>query len=154
MSRRGFILFTVALLSLGLFAAPAFAAVNFRSGPTFTDEGTTLNVRGDVSGLGNEDLTVQLTAEGTASVVCVNPGGNRAPGQDTSVVTSGSQEDIEVKNGRARFNFSTDEPADPNPAEVCPNRSWDAQITDVDFTSATLTLIQGGEVVFQQTYQL
>jgi hypothetical protein len=38
----------------------------------------------------------------------------------------------------------------PQPAVVCPNRKWTATITDVDFTSATLTRIQGGEVIFTQ----
>jgi hypothetical protein len=94
--------------------------------------------------LGNEDLTATLTATGIADVTCTNPAGNVAPGQRTSVTTTGTQSDIEVKNGRATFNVTTAEPGPLNPAEVCPNRKWTATITDVEFTSATLTLIQGG----------
>ena len=140
------------LFAIALFAAPAQAAIRFHAGPTFTDQGTTLNVTGNVSGLGNEDLTARITATGVADVTCTNPAGNVAPGQRTSVTTTGTQEDIEVKNGRATFNVTTAEPGPLNPADVCPNRKWTATITDVDFTSATLTLIQGGQVVFTQTY--
>jgi hypothetical protein len=149
-------LFVVLFAALGLVFVPsaADAAVKFRAGPTFTDLGTTLNVTGDVSGLGNENLTVQLDATGVGSVICRNPAGNQAPGQDTTVNASGTQSDIEVKNGRAQFNVTTAEPPAPDPAVVCPNRKWTATITDVEFTSATLTLSQGGMIVFQQTYLL
>ena len=132
----------------------AQAAVVFHSGPTFTDLGTTLNVTGNVSGLGTQDLTVTLYAPGTAAVTCSNPAGQVAPGQRTSTSTSGAQSGIEVKNGRATFNVTTAEPASPNPAVVCPNRKWTATITDVVFSSATLTLTQGGQVVFSRTFAL
>jgi hypothetical protein len=130
----------------------AQAAITFHSGPTFTDRGTTLNVTGNVSGLGGADLTVTLNASGVGAVTCSNPAGNVAPGQATSVNASGSQSGIEVKNGRASFNVTTAEP--PAPTNACPNRKWTATITDVAFSSATLTLIQGGQVVFQRTFQL
>jgi hypothetical protein len=149
-------LFVVLLAACALAFIPsaAQAAITFHAGPTFTDEGTTLNVTGNVSGLGNENLTVILDATGTGSTICENPAGNRAPGQDTTVNASGSQSDIEVKNGRTSFDVTTAEPPAPDPAVVCPNRKWTATITDVDFTSATLTFIQGGNIVFQQTFPL
>jgi hypothetical protein len=149
-------LIVVLLAAFGLWLVPsaAQAAITFHQGPTFTDEGTTLNVTGDVSGLGNEDLDVTLDATGVGSVTCTNPAGNVAPGQDTSVTASGSQTGIEPKNGGAVFDVTTAEPPAPNPAVVCPNRKWTATITDVEFTSATLTLSQGGIIVFQQTYTL
>jgi hypothetical protein len=142
------------LTSLAVLLVPgvAQAAVTFHSGPTFTDNGTTLTVRGNVSGLGNEDLSVFLSATGVAEVTCTNPAGNVAPGQDTTTTTSGSQTGIEPKNGRATFTVTTAQPTAPT--DACPNRKWTATVTDVDFTSATLTLVQGGQVVFQQTYQL
>lgn len=139
-------------LSVGVLAPSAFAAVKFHAGPTFTDEGTTLNVTGNVSGLGNDDLTVVLDASGIASVICRNPAGHRAPGQDTAVDASGSVEGIEVKNGRASFDVTTAEPTVSS--DACPNDKWTAIVTDVAFSSATLTLIQDGETVFQDTYDL
>jgi len=140
------------LCAVVLMAGPAHAAVVFHAGPTFTDLGTTLNVTGNVSGLGNDDLTATLTATGTADVTCTNPAGNVAPGQRTSVTTTGTQSDIEVKNGRATFSVTTAEPGPLDPAVVCPNRKWTATITDVDFTSATLKLIQNDVVFFTQAF--
>lgn len=152
--RRLFVALLAACGLLFVTATTAQAAVRFHAGPTFSDQGTTLNVTGNVSGLGNEDLTVQLDATGTGSVVCENPAGHRAPGQDTTVNASGTESGIEVKNGRASFDVTTAEPPAPDPAVVCPNPKWTATITDVEFTSATLTLIQAGQPVFQQTFEL
>ena len=152
MQRRAAVLLVSTMLAIGLFAPSAFAAVKFHAGPTFTDQGTTLNVTGNVSGLGVENLTATLTATGTASVECINPAGNRAPGQDTSVTTTGSQSNIQVKNGRATFNVTSAEPTVTSAA--CPNNKWRAIVTDVDFSSATLTLTQGGKTVFSKTYAL
>jgi hypothetical protein len=146
----------VALIVLTLFSVNTAFAVSphfVGGGPTFTDEGTTLNAVGSVAGLGNEDLTVVLDATGIASVECVNPGGNRAPGQDTSVDVSGEVTDIEVKNGRAFFNVSTNEPVVTG-AEACPNPQWTAVVTDVAFSDATLTFFQGGEQVLQESFEV
>jgi hypothetical protein len=151
---RKLLVVVFAACAMAFIPSTAQAAIKFHAGPTFTDQGTTVNSTGNVSGLGMGDLTVVLDASGTGSVICQNPAGNRAPGQDISVDASGSQTGIEVKNGRASFDVTTAEPPPPDPAVVCPSRKWTATITDVDFTSATLTLIQNGEIVFQQTTPL
>jgi len=75
-------------------------------------------------------------------------------GQRTTFTTSGSQTGIEPKNGRATFDVTTAEPGPLNPAVVCPNKKWTATITDVHFSSATLTLTQDDVVIFQHTYPL
>ena len=137
----------ITALVVALLPTAAHAAVNFRSGPTATDLGTQLRVTGNVSGLGMGDLTAVVNATCIATVECTNPGGNVAPGLDTEVDVSGQASDIQVKNGRATFNVVTAAPTVTG-AEACPNPMFTARVTDVDFTSATLTLIQGGQVVF------
>jgi hypothetical protein len=137
------IIAVLSLMALALAAVPAFAAnPHFVGAPTFTDNGNTITATGSVAGLGNQNVRVVLTATGTASVVCRNPAGNRAPGQDTAVSASGSQLITDVKNGRINFNVTTLAPSNPDPAEVCPNRKWTARITNVDFESATLQIFQ------------
>jgi hypothetical protein len=59
------------------------------------------------------------------------------------VSASGSQRIDDPKNGRINFNVKTLAPEDPTAAEAgCPNRKWTANITNVNFTSATLEIFQ------------
>ena len=147
--KRGFFSVLVAALATLLLGTAAHAASpHFVKGPTLTDNGTTLTASGSIAGLGNEDVTITLDATGTATIICTNPAGNVAPGQTRTVDVSGEQTITDVKNGRANFNVATLEPTAPQ--DACPNRKWTASITDVNFTDATLTVEQGGQVVLQE----
>jgi hypothetical protein len=149
-------LLVVLLVSLTVTAVFA-ANPHFVGQVRITDLGTQLQVSGSVAGLGNQNIDVVVVATGTATVECTNPGGNVAPGQTTHVTASGSAENLEVKNGRVNFVVVTNAPADPDPAEVCPNPKWSAAITDVAFTSVTITIFQpagSGIVVLEQTFTL
>ena len=51
----------------------------------------------------------------------------------------------EIKNGNLAFNVTTQPPAQPTAAEArCPSANWTGAITDLTFTSATITDEQGG----------
>ena len=127
-----------------LMASPHFVA-----GPDFSVSGLSLTATGSVAGLGNEDITVTLNATGTATIMGRNPAGHIAPGQTREVNVSGQQKIDDPKNGRVDFSVSTQPPTAPE--DVLPNKKWTAIITDVDFTSATLTVEQGGDVVLSET---
>jgi hypothetical protein len=148
LKKIGLIAVLSAVLVLSV-AAIATAAVRFHAGPTCTDNGTTLTCTGNVSGLGQEELTVTISSPATATTTCTNPAGNVAPGQTFTFTASGTQTVQVDKNGRATFNLTTPTPTPP--AGSCPNPKWTATVTDVTFGTVTLTGIQGGVIVFQET---
>jgi hypothetical protein len=150
--RKIFAVFIATLFALVFAPGAAQAAVTFHSGPTAVDNGLTLTVNGNVSGLGNTNVDVFLTAAGYADVTCTNPSGNVAPGQRTEVTSGGSQLGLEPKNGRTSFSITTNVPTNPTGAQACPNSKWSAAITDVHFTSYTITLVQGGVTIFSGTF--
>jgi hypothetical protein len=139
----------------GLTAAPAYAqGGHFIEGggnaPECTDEGTTVSCDGKVAGLGGTTFEITIEADGIASVECTNPGDNVAPGQDTAVTVEGGTGPLPTpRNGQFVFNIETDDPEPLPPTPTCPNDQWTANIVDVTFTTATLTLFEDGTQVDQ-----
>jgi hypothetical protein len=144
--RRTLIAFTVLALAALSLAAVAFAqSGHFVGTPTCTDEGTTVKCTGKVAGLGGTTFEITVSAPGTASVECTNPGGNVAPGQSFSTTVAGTSGPLATpRNGQFRFTVESDTPSAPPGS--CPNPMWTAEVVDVEFGDATITLTEDGVV--------
>src|SRR5438132_5038119 len=96
--------------------------------PTFIDNGTTLEALGRLTGLGNGDLVIHLTAKGSTNTTCTSPGGNQAAGQNPGGVTVAGDQPIPadaVKNGAVSFDVSTQPPGPITGKQGgCPNNNW------------------------------
>jgi len=141
-TRKSFLVRSLGIAALsGLMATVAFAAhPHFVVGPTFTvtSQGA-LEATGSIAGLGNRDITIILTASGQRT--CTNRGGHNPPGQIKTV--SGSVSDLRPENGRVNFDVVT---------SPVPNTCPDQMASTVTFTSAILTVIQGGQTVLEETF--
>ena len=140
-----------------MFATDAVAAsVHFKRAPVFVDAGQTLKSTISLAGLGNQDVTITLQVTGSATYTLISPGGNAAPGQNKIPVSSSTSVTIassQIKNGNLTVTLESPAPAAPVPTDVgAPNNNWTTQITDVSFSSATITVVQGGYTVLKQTF--
>lgn len=140
---------TVTLGTTGIVSA---ANVHLKGGanaePSFTDGGLTLNAAGELSGLGNGDVKIDMTAQANVDARCVNPGsgGQEPPGQNPApIAVTGTQvvPATEIKNGNLPFSVTTLAPQTPiSGAPDCPNPNWSEVIRNLAFTSATLLIYQ------------
>jgi hypothetical protein len=124
--------------------------------PLFNDKGLVLEEAGALAGLSGENIIVHLSATAAVTAVCTNPSGaNQPPGQNPAPITVTGSEAVpstKVKNGNVDFDVVTNPPVTPIPgAPGCPNPNWTESITDLSFTTATLTVEQpagSGTIVF------
>lgn len=136
----------VFLATLSIAASNVHLKGGANAEPAFSDLGLALQAAGALAGLGNGDVLVTLAAQADVTSTCTNQGGNQAPGQNPAPITvSGSQAipEAELKNGTTPFNVQTVPPVAIIPgAPDCPNTNWTEAITDLSFTSATITVEQ------------
>jgi hypothetical protein len=137
---------TFALTASAVLASSVHLKGGANAKPSFTDGGLYLSASGALSGLGNADVVITLTATGNVTSTCTNKGTNAAPGQNPAPITLTGTEKIpasEIKNGTTPFGVrTTSAPATIAGAPDCPNSNWTESIDDVAFTSATLVVEQ------------
>jgi hypothetical protein len=144
-------LFVVAIGPVAAYAQSGHFIEQGGNAPACTDIGTQVRCTGKVAGLGGTTFEITIEASGVATVQCRNPGGNIAPGQDTSVDAAGSSGPQPTpRNGQFQFSITTVPPVVPN-VPTCPNPGWTAIVTDVEFGDATLSLFEDGVLSDQIT---
>ena len=147
---------TALTIALGFPSAALAQSGHFIEGgagaPVCTDIGVQVQCTGKVAGLGGTTFEITVDAIGRATVECLNPAGNRAPGQDTAVTVSGSSGPLPTpRNGQFVFDLTSDSPESLPPTPTCPNEKWTPDIIDVAFTTATLSLFEDGVLVDEVT---
>lgn len=137
-------LFAVALLLCT--SVLAFAAhPHFVVGPTFTYANGVVTSTGKIAGLANADVTA--VQDVTVATQCRNPGGNVAPGQNSTISTTVTG--LHPENGNLVFSVATPLTV-TNESAGCPNSSWTAEV--VGPISAILTFYQNGVAVLSATH--
>jgi hypothetical protein len=142
-----------ALSFAGIAAAQTSGAHFTKNGaPVCTDIGTQLECTAEIAGLGGETVVATVSANGTATgLTCTTPSGsNQAPGQNPAVpvTAGGSQTILNPKNGRASIDVTSATPTVTAKQAGCPNNNWIVHVADVEFTTYTLTISQGGVTLF------
>ena|SRR5436190_5459675 len=163
MGRRVAIAMTVVATVLLFTGADASAASpHFKHGgePTCTITGSgssqTVVCGASLTGLGNGDLTVNVTVSGFAVYQCQNGGGNIAPGQNKVLVGPQTTPTVipssSVKNGTVTFTTNPNTLTAPSTvsgsAAGCPNSNWTGVNPTLTITSISMTIAQGGQTLF------
>ncbi len=149
-SNRAWLVPVVSLLAVVVMAGPALASggsPHFIGSPGITKSlSTGLTISWKAAGLDDSTVTAFLTAtEVDAQYVCVNHGGNIAPGQPLvfqNVV--GPSVTIAPHNGQITFTVNIPPPPTPDPSVVCPNGNWNVQITSLTFKGVVVHVDQNG----------
>lgn len=142
----------VAVVAASATVASA-ASPHFIGTPTCSKSSSgVLTCSGKAAGLGNGPTVAYLTADGIrATYVCVNHGGNIAPGQGTFTgPVEGQHQDITPHNGQITFSPSLSPPPTPTASQAgCPNGNWTVRRTSLTYVNVVLHIEQpaGNEVL-------
>jgi hypothetical protein len=140
----------IAMVLVAAFPAATLAQnahLKGRNPVLFVDNGLTLTATVSYAGLGNFDTLQTVDATANPTSTCTNPAGaTQPPGQnpaEVDVTGSTALPAEDIKNGNVTIATTTSPPVTPiQGAPDCPNPQWTENITDMAFTSATITLFQ------------
>jgi hypothetical protein len=117
---------------------------------TATDTSQSVTCTGELAGLGNVDLVLDLSTSGFALYQCQNGGGKIAPGQNKVLVGPATSTTTipasAIKNGRTTFTTNPAVLSAPLTTSAavagCPNSNWSGVNPVVTVTSITLKITQ------------
>ena len=153
--RRAAIVLALAAVAVMASSTTAFAgSVHFKKPlPTFSKDASSFAVTAsgiNLSGLGNGDIKIDISATGSATALCQNPGGSsKVPGQNPVAVNVSGTVFLPgnaIKNGSVLGVTATTAgvPTPTTEEAGCPNSSWSVVGMTVSYTSVTLTISQDG----------
>ena len=161
---RAIAVMVIATLTVLGTSSTAFASsVHFKKPlPTFSKSATTFAVTAsgiNLSGLGSGDIKIDISAVGSATALCQNPGGSsKVPGQNPVAVNVSGTVFLPgnaVKNGNVLGVTATTAgvPTPTTEQAGCPNSSWSVVGMTVSYSSVTLTISQdnnGNDAFFDE----
>lgn len=147
-------------LNPGILVGTVFAALALMSSPIVMAASphfigtptTTKNPNGSLTatfkaaGLGNVITEIFLSSSGgTATLQCVNPGGNSPPPKQVSFgPLQGQVVTVTPRNGQVTASPSIGPPPLPGASEICPNPNWSVQLVSITYFNVVLHIQQGG----------
>jgi hypothetical protein len=109
--KKSFLSLLSVLLVATLLVSPVSAGRGIGFSATFSLG--SLIAEGFATGVGNTDVTFELTAFGPADITCINNGSNSVPGQSSPRITASGRQDVlgsdpRIKNGRTPWTGHVD----------------------------------------------
>src|SRR6266487_5310638 len=132
----------IASPSLVFAASPHFIGTpTIRKNPNFS-----LTADFKAAGLANIVSQAFLTSSGgTATLQCVNPGGNNPPPKVVSFgPLQGQVVTIQPRNGQITASASIGPPPLPTASQICPNPHWNVAIVSLTYFNVVLHIQQNG----------
>jgi hypothetical protein len=147
------ITYAIAVSALGLALSSSFITTALAASPHFIGTPTirknpngSLTANFKAAGLANIVTGAFLTSSGgTATLQCVNPGGNNPPPkQVTFGPLQGQTTFIQPNNGQITATVSIGPPALPSASQICPNPGWSVRIVSLTYDNVVLHIQQNG----------
>jgi hypothetical protein len=114
--------------------------LHFVGNPDLERDDGSLTATGEVAGAGGGGEAI-LSADVSATLGCVNRGGNEPSGLQTVDTTTTGSDTFNTRNGRGTFEVTTDEVTISDFDFDCPSRNMrEVLVGDISFTNIVLTI--------------
>ncbi len=145
------ITYAIATAALGLALSSSFITTALAASPHFIGTPTirknpNLSLTADFKAAGLANIVSQAflsSSGGTATLQCVNPGGNNPPPKVVSFgPLQGQKVTIQPRNGQITASASIGPPPLPSASQICPNPGWSVAIVSLTYFNVVLHIQQ------------
>lgn len=147
------ITYAIAVAALGLALSSSYITSALAASPHFIgtprivkNPNGSLTANFKAAGLANIVTGAFLTSSGgTATLQCVNPGGNSpAPKKVTFGPLQGQTTQIQPNNGQITASATIGPPPLPSASQICPNPNWSVRLVSITYFNVVLHIQQNG----------